>query len=113
TIVEECIGDDHNSIWANINEYESNKRSLRSHIAVAAQLFERVLAFLVLRAARSLRSLRSPQFRDDFRNIARTRLDRRRARITPNRTIAFALGIRKIKRDDRNVFALDIFPNVQ
>src|SRR6266498_5082818 len=84
-----------------------------SHIAIAAQFLEGVLALLVLGAAGTFARPGVAQFLDDLTHGLRLGLDRESARVAAQaaKTLAFLVG--EIERDDRHVLALDVFPNVQ
>src|ERR1035437_3656150 len=84
-----------------------------SHVAIAPQFLEGIFAFLVLRAACAFGDSGGAQFVDDFPDGFRLGPDRESAGITANRAIAFAFGVREIERNHGNIFALDVFPDVQ
>src|SRR5205823_5784081 len=95
------------TIWTSIY------RQISSHVSVAPQLLKRIFALLVLSPARSLRCAGMPQLLNDLAHAARIRLDRERARRTAQTPISFALLIRKVERNHRNLLPLDIFPHIQ
>src|SRR6202034_3162791 len=84
-----------------------------SHIPITPQFFKCIFAFLVLRATGTLRRLRVAKFLDDFADVARSRFDGKRAGRAADAPIALALIIREIEGDDRDPFALDVFPDIQ
>src|SRR5215470_16214324 len=84
-----------------------------SHIPIPAQFLERILALLVLRPPGALGSLRLAQFGDNFAHGACIRFYRKRARRTAEAAVALVFPIGEVKRDNGNVFAFDIFPDVQ
>src|SRR5688572_19984146 len=84
-----------------------------SHVPIPAQLLERVLAFLVLGATGALGGFGVAQFLDDVAHGFCVRLDWKRAGRAAQAAITFTLAVRKVERDNRNVFALDVFPDIQ
>src|ERR1039458_8956178 len=84
-----------------------------SHVPVPPQLLERPLTLLILRPARPLRHSRAAQFLHDLMHRARLRLDRERARVTPNAPVPLSLLVGKVERDDRHALTLDVLPDVQ
>src|ERR1017187_5672193 len=83
-----------------------------SHVPIPPQLLERFLTLLILRPARPLRHSGAAQFLDDLVHCGSLRLDRERARVTPDAPVTFPLLIRKVERYDRHLLALDVFPDV-
>ena len=84
-----------------------------SHVAVAAQLLEGVLALLVLGAPGAFGRARAAQFLHDLPHRARGGLDGKGAGGAPDAAKAFTAAVVKIQRDHRDVLTLDIFPDVQ
>src|ERR1039458_3345885 len=84
-----------------------------SHVPVPPQLLERPLTLLILRSARPLRHPRAAQFLHDLMHRARLRLDRERARVTPNAPVTLPLVIGEVERDDGHALTLDVLPDVQ
>src|ERR1039458_5798378 len=84
-----------------------------SHVPIPPQFLERLLTLLILRAARPLRHPGAAQFLHDLVHRGSPRLDRERARVTPDAPVTFPLLVRKVERYDRDLLALDVFPDVQ
>src|SRR6266542_3267622 len=84
-----------------------------SHITIAAQLLEGVLALLVLGAAGTLARPGVAQFLDDLTHRLGLGLDREGARVAAQAAKPFPFLVGEIERNHRHVFALDVFPNVQ
>src|SRR6266496_4279589 len=78
-----------------------------SHITIAAQLFEGVLALLVLGAAGTFARPGVAQFLDDLTHRLRLGLDWEGARVAAQAAKTFAFFVGEIKRDDRHVFAFE------
>jgi hypothetical protein len=83
------------------------------HVAVASELFEGILAFLVLGAAGAFGDIGGAEFLDDFRDGTGVGFDGKCARVTADGAIALAAFVGKVQRNDRNVLALDVLPDVQ
>src|ERR1035437_7681281 len=73
-----------------------------SHIPVPPQFLERLLTLLILRPARPLRHPRATQFLHDLVHRARLRLDRERARVTPDAPVTLSLLVGEVERYDRS-----------
>src|ERR1017187_7444481 len=83
-----------------------------SHVPIPPQFLERLLTLLILRTARPLRHSGAAQFLDDLVHCGSPRLDRERARVTPDAPVTFPLLIRQIEWYDRNLLPLDVLPDV-
>src|ERR1035438_10156996 len=84
-----------------------------SHVPVPPQFLERFLTLLILRPARPLRHPRPAQFFHDLVHRARLRLDRERARVTPDAPVTLPLLVGEVERDDGHALTLDVLPDVQ
>src|SRR2546429_8272121 len=80
-------------------------------IAGDAQPLESIFSFVVQRPARALRHLGAVEFGEDFIDAGGGRSHRIGDVLIAQRTIALAI-LREIKRDDRNVLALGVGPDV-
>ena len=84
-----------------------------SHVAIAAEFLESVLAFFVLGAAGAFARFGVAEFFDDFADGFRVGFNRAGAGGASEAAIALSFGVCEVERDDRHVLALDIFPDVQ
>src|SRR6516162_6917376 len=85
----------------------------RLHISIATQFFESIFAFLVLAATGTFRRFRVAQFLDNVSYSRGVGFNRQGARRTTQASVALAILVREIKRNNWNTLALDVFPNVK
>src|SRR5436190_1255167 len=97
-----------------LSRLDSRARTCLSHVALAAQLLETVLA--VLHAPRALGDIleRSAlQFDDDVVDALGLALDRPLAGAAAQAAVARAVALVVVQRDRRDRFALDVLPDVE
>src|ERR1051326_3416624 len=87
--------------------------SATSHIPIPPQLLESVLTFLILRPAGALRGFGYAEFFNDFADATGIGFDWESAGSAAEAAVAFVFAIGEVKRNDRDIFAFDVFPDIQ
>src|SRR5688572_30169029 len=83
------------------------------HVSIASEFFESIFTLFILGAPGTFGRPRHPQLFDNVAHGSSIRLDGESAGSAAQAAIALAFSVGKVKRYDRDLLTLDVFPNVQ